>query len=69
MVMVGTGGRAADSVDNCMIFIFLVPVVAFKFASFKKGKKKRLYLCLVYHLHFLKGFGAMVSVSVLSYYK
>lgn len=40
MVMVGTGGRAADSVDNCMIFIFLVPVVAFKFASFKKGKKK-----------------------------
>lgn len=36
----GTGSRAADSVDiNCMIFIFLVPMVAFKFASFKKGKK------------------------------
>lgn len=67
--MVGTGSRAADSVDiNCMIFIFLVPMVAFKFASFQKGKKG-LYLCLVYHSHFLKGFGAMVSVSVLSYYK
>lgn len=63
------GSRAADSVDiTCMISIFLVPMVTFKFASFKKGKKG-LHLCLVYHLHFLKGFGAMVSVSVLTYYK